>query len=240
VELTSGEVLALLREGEIDVMGRMPWASNATFLVEVTADGVSMPAVYKPARGERPLWDFPEGTLANREVAAYVVSEALGWSLVPPTVLRDGPHGLGSVQRFVHHDPERHYFALLEEGGHDDVLRRFAAFDVVVNNTDRKAGHVVADPDNDIWGFDHGVCFHAQWKLRTVIWDFGGERLPADVLADLERLVEGVNGSTGRDLRGLLAAHEVEAVCARTADLLARGRLPTVEPGYHGYPWPLV
>ena len=144
-------------------------------------------AIYKPQRGERPLWDFPRGTLCNREVAAREVSEALGWAIVPDTVLRDGPVGLGMMQRFVHHDPEEHYFTLLAE--HGDEFRRMAAFDIVINNTDRKGGHCLrATDDGSIFGIDHGVSFHAQWKLRTVIWDFACEPIPPDVCADLHRL----------------------------------------------------
>ncbi|HEX2736869.1 MAG TPA: SCO1664 family protein, partial [Acidimicrobiia bacterium] len=132
-------VLEVLRHGEVEVLGRLAWSSNATLLVVARADGVEMPAVYKPRRGEQPLWDFPDGTLCQREVASYELSAALGWSIVPETVLRDGPFGVGMVQRFVEHDPEEHYFTLLEQ--HGDAFRRMAAFDVVINNTDRKGGH---------------------------------------------------------------------------------------------------
>jgi uncharacterized repeat protein (TIGR03843 family) len=232
--------MGLLRDGEIEVLGRMPWSSNATYLVDVLDGAHRMLAVYKPQRGERPLWDFRAGTLSKREVAAFELSEALGWGLVPETVWREGPLGSGSVQRFVDHDPEVHYFALLEEGVLDDCLRRFAVFDVVANNTDRKAGHVIRDAGGRVWGIDHGVCFHAQWKLRTVIWDFGGERLLPDATAALERLTRHFDGVLCPRLAPLLVPPEIDAVRSRAEHLLATGRLPTVDPGYHSYPWPLV
>ena len=171
----------------------MAWSSNATFLVNATLDDVEVPAVYKPQRGERPLWDFPEGTLCNREVAAYELSDALGWSIVPETVLRDGPYGIGMVQRFVDHDPDDHYFTLLE--AHLDDFQRFAAFDVLANNADRKGGHCLqAKFDGHIWGIDHGLTFNAVDKLRTVIWDFAGEPVPDGILATVECIVAELEG----------------------------------------------
>ena len=163
----------------------MPWSSNATFLAKLEHDGVESLAIYKPRKGERPLWDFPRGTLCDREVAAHLVSEALGWDIVPLTILRDGPAGVGMVQRFVDHDPEEHFFTLRERFG--DMFRRFALFDVVINNADRKSGHCLRDRHDHVWGIDHGVSFHAAVKLRTVIWDYEGEPIgPAD-LAALQR-----------------------------------------------------
>jgi uncharacterized repeat protein (TIGR03843 family) len=228
----------LLRKGEIDVMGRMPWSSNATFLVNLSSGDDQMLAVYKPQRGERPLWDFARGTLANREVAAFEVSEALGWAIVPDTVLRDGPAGAGMVQRFVEHDPEEHYFTLLES--HPDEFRRMAVFDIVINNTDRKGGHCLIDRDGHIWGVDHGVSFHAQWKVRTVIWDFADEPIPPECCDDLARVAQELRGRLGKRLGDLLDRFEVDAVRARAEHLLARGALPEADPGYHSYPWPLV
>src|SRR3954467_6036587 len=168
----------VLRRGEPDVLGRMPWSSNATYLANVSGEGGDLLAVYKPQRGERPLWDFPRGSLALRELAAFEMSEALGWGIVPDTVLRDGPAGTGMMQRFVEHDPEEHYFTLLETH-HDDFVR-MAAFDIVINNTDGVGGHCLVDADGRVRGVDHGVSFHAQWKVRTVIWDFANEPLPDD------------------------------------------------------------
>lgn len=228
----------LLREGDVDVLGRMPWSSNATFLVHVSGPHGEMFAVYKPQRGERPLWDFARGTLCHREVAAYEVSAALGWGIVPDTVLRDGPAGIGMVQRFVEHDPEEHYFTLLEQYGDD--FRRMAAFDVVINNADRKAGHCLRMPDGRIVGIDHGVAFHAQFKLRTAIWEFAGESIPPKVCADLHALLGELKGDLGGRLDPLLDRFEIDALRARVEHLLATGELPAPEPGYHSFPWPLV
>jgi uncharacterized repeat protein (TIGR03843 family) len=231
----------LLRHGDVDVLGRMPWSSNATFLVNLSAGDDELLAVYKPQRGERPLWDFPRGTLALREVAAYEISEALGWQIVPDTVLRDGPAGSGMMQRFVEHDPEQHYFTLYES--YPDEFRRMAAFDIVINNTDRKGGHCMIDRDGRIWGVDHGVSFHAQWKVRTVIWDFANDPLGAPMCEALSRVVGELtnrHGGLSVRLRELLDRFEIDAVRARVEHLLARGALPEADPGYHAYPWPLV
>lgn len=228
----------LLRHGETDVLGRMPWSSNATYLANLSATKGELLAVYKPQRGERPLWDFPRGTLALREVAAYEISEALGWGIVPDTVMRDGPAGPGMMQRFVEHDPEEHYFTLLE--AHADEFRRMAVFDVVINNTDRKGGHCLIDPDGKIWGVDHGVSFHAQWKVRTVIWDFANEPIPPALCDDLASVATELRGEFGVRLRELLDRFEVDAVRARIEHLLTRGVLPEADADYHSYPWPLV
>ncbi|HEY8217001.1 MAG TPA: SCO1664 family protein, partial [Acidimicrobiia bacterium] len=188
LELSADQVAEILGAGTLELVGRLRYSSNGAFLAEASADGVTVPAVYKPRRGERPLWDFPDGTLCRREVAAYELSRSLGWGIVPVTVLReDAPLGEGAVQRFVDHDPEEHYFTLLEH--HPDRFRQFAAFDVLANNTDRKGGHCLHDLVNDvILGIDHGLTFHRQWKLRTVIWDFAGEPIPPELCADLTRL----------------------------------------------------
>lgn len=230
----------VLRDGDVDVLGRMPWSSNATLLVNLTLDDDEMLAIYKPQRGERPLWDFPRGTLCHREVAAYEVSHALGWDIVPDTALRDGPAGIGSMQRFVEHDPEEHYFTLLAE--HDDAFRRMAVFDIVINNTDRKGGHCIrALADGAIYGIDHGVSFHAQWKLRTVIWDFAGDSIPPGVCTDLHLFEESLqNGATGDTLSELLDRFELDALRARTEHLLSTGRLPEPDRDYHSYPWPTI
>ncbi len=230
----------LLRDGEVDVLGRMPWSSNATFLVNLADGGDELLAVYKPQRGERPLWDFPRGTLCYREVAAFEVSHALGWAIVPDTVLREGPAGIGMMQRFVEHDPEEHYFTLLDE--HGDEFRRMAVFDVVINNTDRKGGHCLKALDGGaIFGIDHGVSFHTQWKLRTVVWDFAGESIAPDVCADLHRLLSELrDGALGDRLAMLLDRFELDALRARTEHLLATGVLPAPDRDYHSYPWPTI
>ena len=218
-------------------MGRMPWSSNATFLVNVEhTDGPSMRAVYKPVRGERPLWDFP-GRLAAREVAAYRLSAALGWDLVPETIMReDGPFGPGSLQRFVDADFEQHYFTLLEDPAHHDALRAMAVFDLVANNADRKGGHCLIDESGHLWGIDNGLCFHVEPRLRTVIWEFGHQPVPPTLAADLARLA-----ATGLpELDDLLTEDEVAAVVDRAA---AISRLPCLpDPGEERrpYPWPLV
>ena len=176
---------------DLTVVGRLPWSSNLTVLVSVETDRPDpLHAVYKPESGEQPLWDFPDG-LYRREVAAFALSEALGWGLVPPTVARqEGPFGPGSVQLFVEADYDKHYFTLLDEAGDDATLLTMCAFDVVANNADRKSGHVLQGVDGRLWGIDHGLCFHRQPKLRTVIWDFAGGAVPDAVLADVDRLAD--------------------------------------------------
>ncbi len=171
--------LDLLLRGELTIKGRMPWSSNGTYLAAADARGESVDAVYKPRRGERPLWDFPDG-LFKREVAAYELSEALGWDIVPLTVLRsEGPLGEGSLQLFVPADFEQHYFTLYEDEQHHDRLRTICAFDLLANNTDRKSGHCLLGEDGQIYAIDNGLSFHHEFKLRTVIWEFGGEPIPA-------------------------------------------------------------
>lgn len=228
-------VRSLLEQGEIEIEGRMPWSSNGTFLCTVTAGEQWMRAIYKPRRGERPLWDFPRG-LDRREVAAHELSEALGWNLVPHTVLRDGPLGTGSVQRFVDADFEQHYFTLYEAGRHHDRMRAMCAFDLIANNTDRKSGHCLVSVGDELFGIDHGLCFHEDFKLRTVIWEFAGEPIPEHLLADLERLRAcGLPDA----LAELLDVDEQDAVLDRVGMVLDLGHFPLDESG-HRYPWPLV
>ena len=228
--------LTLLAEGDIEVIGRMPWSSNHTFLVTCALGDEEASAVYKPGRGERHLWDFPEG-IYRREVAAYELSRALGWDLVPETVERDdAPLGPGSLQLFVAADFSQHHFTLIEDEEHHDQLRAICAFDVVANNADRKSGHCILGDDGRIWAIDHGLCFHAEPKLRTVIWEFAGERLPAELVDDLARMAEDLPAA----LRPLLSVREVQAVGRRTRALLKAGRFPVPDPDTHHYPWPLV
>jgi hypothetical protein len=233
----STEEQELLEGGDIEVLGRMPWSSNATFLVKLDHRGSESLAIYKPRKGERPLWDFPRGTLCEREVAAHLVSEALGWGIVPHTILRDGPHGVGAVQRFVDHDPEEHFFTLRERFA--DVFRRFALFDVVINNADRKAGHCLRDGTDHVWGIDHGVSFHGAVKLRTVIWDYEGEPIPPAELEALGRLATRLAGVLGRDLTVLLSGAERRAVEDRLEWLLTQRVFPHPLTEYP-YPWPMV
>lgn len=241
LELTPDQVAEVLAQGDLELVGRLRYSSNGAFLVEATADGVTVAAVYKPRRGERPLWDFPDGTLCLREVAAYELSRGLGWGIVPVTVLReDAPLGLGAVQRFVEHDPEEHYFTLLE--GDPDRFRQFAVFDVLANNTDRKGGHCLHDTANDlIIGIDHGLTFHRAWKLRTVIWDFAGEPLPPALADDVCRAVAELDrGTLGERLSVLLDPNELVGIDARATDLIRDGRFPQPDPGYHSVPWPMI
>ena len=228
--------VSILLGGEMEIQGRMPWSSNGTFLVTVAAEGRELAAIYKPERGERPLWDFPGG-LYRREVAAYELSVALGWAVVPETVAREnGPLGPGSLQRFVDADFEQHYFTLLEEEAHHHALRQMAVFDVLANNADRKGGHCLIDTDGHIWGIDHGLCFHEQNKLRTVIWDFADEPVDDEWMDDVARL-----GACGlpEALVHLLHDGEADALAKRVRNLLRTRRLP--EPrSDRPYPWPLI
>ena len=228
--------LALLSNAEIDIEGRMPWSSNATFLVNLSCNGeVVGQAIYKPLRGERPLWDFEPG-LYRRELAAYRLSQAMGIDLVPPTVIRDGPLGEGSMQWFVNADHQQHYFTIYEQNIHlHPRLREVAAFDLIANNTDRKSGHVLIDDKAHVWGIDHGLCFGADFKLRTVVWEFGGEAIPDDLVQVAARIVK----SVPLDIAALLADDEVEAMQERAKWIVEHREFPIDESGRR-YPWPLV
>jgi hypothetical protein len=241
VELSQERILHLLTRGEMHIEGLIPWSSNATMLVTVRKDELSTLAVYKPQRGERPLWDFEYGTLSLREVAAYLLSEAVGWHLVPPTVLRQGPHGTGSVQLFIHAQEDAHYFTVQDDPVYAHVLRRLAAFDVVANNADRKAGHCLLDGEGRLWAIDNALTFHEQPKLRTVIWDFAGEPLSRGIVVDLRALAASLEaGSNVRDvLEQLLSQGEVAALCRRLDHFLQAGCFPEPGPGRH-VPWPMV
>ncbi len=233
-----GASLRLLETGELEPLGLLPRSSNFTFLARVHRGEDEMLAVYKPRAGETPLWDLAEGTLCHREVAAYVLADALGWPRVPPTVLRDGPQGEGSVQRFLAFDPAQHYFTMQEE--RPDEFRRIALFDLVINNADRKAGHCLLSEDGELFVVDHGVCFNAEPKLRTVIWDFVDEPIPPPMLGDLRELGPRLaEGPVRERLRPLLSASEVAATERRLADLIELGRFPEPGPG-RPYPWPVV
>lgn len=234
------QVIEHLRRGEIRLAGRFLWGSNYTLLAEVDHEGETLQAVYKPAKGERPLWDFAYGTLAAREVAAYITSREIGWDFIPPTVLRsDGPAGPGSLQLYVDADPERHYFTLSEP--EKQRLRPVALLDVIMNNADRKGGHVLLGPGDHIWLIDHGLCFHEEPKLRTVIWDFAGERVPHPLLKMLkvyrDRMLPG--SALWHKYCDLLSTREVAALVGRVDEVLREGRYPDQAPG-RPYPWPLV
>ena len=225
----------LLTEGDIAVEMRMPYSSNATFLVRISQGERSCRAIYKPLSGERPLWDFAPG-LHRREVAAYRLAIAMGFDFVPITVLRDGPLGEGSVQLLIDADFEQHYFTLFESQPElHDQFRDIAVFDIVANNTDRKSGHVLIDADKHVWGIDHGLCFAADFKLRTVIWEFGGETLPEPLLDAVRKVADTVP----LEVASLLDSDEVEALTHRAAWLLEHRQFPVDDSGRR-YPWPLV
>ncbi|MEU4125290.1 MULTISPECIES: SCO1664 family protein [Streptomyces] len=267
-----GDMEELLAKGELTVVGRIREASNAVLLCTVTHDGASTDCVYKPVKGERPLWDFPDGSLAQREVAAYLVSEATGWGLVPATVLRDGPYGEGMVQQWIEarqpqdDSPEGGLLALVdgEEAGEgwkpvafaevgegrtallvhadDPRLRRLSVLDAVINNGDRKGGHLLPAPDGRIYGIDHGVTFHTEDKLRTLLWGWAGEPLTEEARLALTalaaELAEGAPLATR--LAELITAAELAAVRERVAHMLRTGRHPQPSGQWPAIPWPPV
>lgn len=239
----SGEdaVQERLASGELKARGYLVNASNYTLLAQVGPRKWGLHAVYKPRLGERPLWDFPSGTLCQRETAAWVVSDFLGWGIVPLTVLRDGPLGEGSVQLFIPHDPAVHYFTLVEDDVYRQDLARIATFDLLVNNADRKASHILLGADGGLYGIDHGVCFHVQTKLRTVIWDLGAAPIEKAWQADLGRLIDAL-AKDAHQLRGKLCGlldHAELEMLARRADALRRlDALPVIAEHQRPYPWP--
>ncbi len=234
--------LEILSRGTIqNEHGLLAWGSNYAYLAPVVDGEVTLLAVYKPQRGERPLWDFPDGSLCYREVAAFVVSEILNWQIVPPTVLRSGPYGLGSVQVFIQHDPDMNYFSPFPPACREQ-LQRIAAFDYIINNADRKGGHCLLDSQGHLWGIDHGVTFHYAPKLRTVIWDFAGQALPEAMLQDLRALCDVLGKASAaavQALQGLISEREYTAFRARVERLIEAGRFPRPGPGPN-YPWPPV
>ena len=231
------ELIELFEGGEMEIEGRMPYSSNATFLVDVSDDdGRTHRAIYKPGRGERPLWDFPPD-LYKREVATYRLCAALGWSVVPPTAIGSGPYGEGSVQAFVNGDHSEHYFTILESGVGLDDLRKLCALDLISNNTDRKSGHCLLGRDGRVYGIDHGLSFHAEFKLRTVIWDFAGEPIPEKILEDVERFI---TDGAPVELLCLLDPFENDAMLSRAKALVEEGVFPDDDTGGRRYPWPLV
>lgn len=264
-ELPTQQALRLLRDGEMVLEGRLVDASNTTLRAFLTLDGVRARCVYKPVRGERPLWDFPDGTLAGREVAAYLVSAATGWDVVPPTVLREGPLGIGACQIWVDEparvqplvgfipavelptgwlsiadardeDGEQFLLAHADDAG----LARLALFDVVVNNADRKGGHVLHTGDGHLYGVDHGVCFHVEDKLRTVLWGWIDRPLPAEARAVLAAVRQELTGQLGASLSAVLTDAEVQAIGARVDRLLKTGTFPAPVPGWRAVPWPPI
>jgi uncharacterized repeat protein (TIGR03843 family) len=216
---TDQTIQTVLQHGEIKLKGRFMLGSNYTFLVDVHHAGAILPAVYKPGKGEQPLWDFEDNTLALREVAAYLISEALGFGLVPFTLLRNGPFGPGSLQQYIHYDPNHHYFNFTSE--EKELLKPVALFDLLCNNADRKGSHVFFDAEQKLWAIDHGLCFHEQDKLRTVIWDFAGQPVPDDLLQPLSR----TSGWRGL-LKPYLSPEEISSLRSRAKALLSSRIFP--------------
>ena len=240
--MNKGLILLALREGEMRLEGQFVYGSNYTFLASCQYNNQDFKVVYKPMEGERPLWDFPSKTLAKREVAAYSISEALGWSLVPPTVfrMRNALMGPGSVQIYIDHDPEHHYFKFDEK-----ERERFPwvmAFDLLINNADRKGGHFLMDPEGKLWLIDHGLSFHVEDKLRTVLWDYAGQPVPQEVLSDIERLHRDLTNKNGlyQSLLPYLNQEEIEALKLRAESLINDHIFPLPPEERRAYPWPLV
>ena len=213
--------IEVLKQGEFVSCQLTPAGSNYTFQAQVHLGDHTCPAIYKPKDGEAPLWDFPSGTLYKREYAAYLLSEVLGWNFIPFTIIREGPYGIGSVQQFVEHNPRENYYTLTQDevdyAGRSDELRIIACFDLVANSTDRKANHLIVDADGKLWSIDHGLTFHADTKIRTVIWDFAGEPIPEHLLAALADLAAKLENPQGRlqELLELLRPEEVVALSDR-------------------------
>ena len=230
------ELLAALGYGDLKVTGRLVDASNATLFGEITVGDKTFNCIYKPVTGERPLWDFPDGTLANREYAAYLVSEAMQFNCVPLTLLREGPFGLGMVQLWIDIDEEIDLAELYRQ----DLpgLRNLALFDVVINNTDRKIGHLLPTPDGHIFGCDHGVTFHEEDKLRTVLWQWEQAELSDSELATLQVLQDALSGNTGELISELITVEEFNALTARVSRLLATKVFPSPSPDWPAVPWP--
>jgi uncharacterized repeat protein (TIGR03843 family) len=237
--------LTAMKEGKLSLQGEFMWGSNYTFLLKVEHPSGDLQAVYKPTQGVRPLWDFPSATLANREIAAYIVSEALGWDLIPATIFReDGPYGAGSLQLFVEHDPEYHYFNFNEED--KQRLRPVVLFDYLINNADRKGSHVILDADNHIWLIDHGICFHVEDKLRTVIWDFEGTPIPKDLINDIEAFAKKLSPTENHpanlvvQLSPYLNKEEINALAERAKIVMKMDVFIDAEANRRPYPWPPV
>lgn len=223
----------ILQHGELALKGQFMLGSNYTFLVDVHYQSTTVQAVYKPSKGEQPLWDFPESTLALREVAAYLVSESLGFQIVPFTTLRDeGPYGAGSLQQFIEYDPEYHYFNFSDDD--KQQLKPVVLFDLLVNNADRKGGHVFfEDNTRKLFAIDHGICFHEEDKLRTVLWDFAGQKIPDDLLSRLS-----LSSSLLVDLEPYLSPGEISALCTRSESILKKRLFPRQPRDRRAMPWP--
>jgi uncharacterized repeat protein (TIGR03843 family) len=233
------KIIAALQKGDLTVTGQFMQSSNYTFLSRVRFQDLEFQAVYKPQKGETPLWDFPEGTLGKREVAAYLISESLGWDLVPPTVFRHkAPLGRGALQVFVDHNPNLHYFSFAEKDR--ERLKPAVIFDLIVNNADRKGGHILLDENNHLWLIDHGTTFHTEFKLRSVVWDFAGQEIPAQLLGDIQSLGQKLNidESLQKELLQLLSENELHALQNRISILLQLKLFPFPDKNRRTIPWP--
>lgn len=240
IDLPEDQALPLLESGEIIGGYRLPWGSNYTFLVFIDAgEDQHIRAIYKPRDGERPLHDYPRGTLYKREYATFAVSRALGWPNVPHTLIREGPYGIGSVQLYVECDPEITYFNLLDD--HADEFLKFAVFDLVVNNGDRKAGHCLLGEDGRLWSIDHGLTFHPSFKLRTVMVEYWGKPIPSDLVVDMRSLLSKLDSPDGlvASLADMISDEELKALKRRLYAVLHEPTLPALDP-YRNVPWPWV
>jgi len=236
-------VIQTLQNGALTLVGQALRGSNSTFLTQVADTNSSVQAIYKPSRGERPLWDFPDFTLAQREVAAYIVSYLLGWNLVPPTVFRVQPavYGKGSLQLFIDHDPTLHY--LNAPINDQNLFMKIAIFDLLINNADRKSGHVIFDLENKPWLIDHGLCFNYEFKHRTVIWDFAGLLIPDDLKSEIQKFILKLQSGRlrlVRKLNMLLSELEVTSMINRGLYLIDQAEFPHPEPNRRSYPWPPI
>jgi len=233
--ISNTDAVAVLENSEIEIVGKMLWSSNATYLVNVLNKEHNLQGIYKPLKGERPLWDFPNG-LYLREIASYEIAKSLGWDIVPPTVHCDGPLGIGSLQLFIPCDFDIHYFHILEDQGHHLALQKICLFDFVANSTDRKAGHCLLGNSGKVWAIDNGLTFHADFKLRTVIWDWAGSEISEELLADLQLFA---TNPVLDNLSTLLTDSERSAITQRARTLINTGVFPTDHSGTR-YPWPVI
>ena len=234
-------IAGLLSNSEIDNLRLVHDSSNYVFLVDLFCSSTEQGlGVYKPAKGERPLHDFPIDSLYLREVATFEISRLLGWDLIPPTVICNGPHGIGSLQLFIPHDPSQHYFELRKNSNYEDQLSLIAAFDLIVNNADRKGGHVLLGNDNQIWCIDNGLCFNQYYKLRTVIWDYAGKKLPEKYCEDLQRILGYLESHQGqKEFLRFICIEEFSALVNRIKSFLENPILPTISSN-RSIPWPLI
>ena len=240
VDPAEGEALGILESGGVLAGQLVPWSSNGTFFVQLDAgQGKDLRAIYKPRRGERPLHDFPSGTLYKREYAAYLVSRSLGWPRIPATVVRDGPYGVGSMQLYIESDPNITYFDLAKERGGE--MLPLAVFDLLTNNADRKGGHCILGSDGKVWSIDHGLTFHNIFKLRTVMLEFWGAEVPGPMVHDLAALRDRLSsqGGLAEELRRLVSDIEYDALVDRIEAILREPLIPELHPG-RNVPWPLV